>query len=470
MVKVTSIHKKKKVEFIEAINGDFNCVFDCIDEGVVIVNNEGEIVYANPAYEEMFRVSRTTIIGKNIFCVLNDDAMIKAFKQKKKIKGKLNYCINTNQIYVSASPIYEENHFKGVIGIYTDKLPDNEQNHLSKIVPLNQSNGISEIKVNSYFQKIITNSRNMQEALFVAERASKVPSTVLIRGESGTGKELVAKAIYYTSNRKNKPFIRVNCGAIPAALLESELFGHELGAFTGAIKKKIGKFEEANGGTLFLDEIGDMPIDMQVKILRVLQEKEFERVGGNETIKCDVRFLAATHRNLEELVEKEEFREDLYYRLNVISIHIPSLRERIEDINDLCIYFIDKINAKTGREVKGLSKEVKEAFCQYDWPGNVRELENLMESLIVLAEGDIIQLSEIPHYISNIYHVNNYGIKGSSLINTGEKGELPTLEEYEREIIKLALDRHGSFNAAGKALGVTHRTIALKARKYNIVD
>ncbi|MBU5675492.1 sigma 54-interacting transcriptional regulator [Alkaliphilus sp. MSJ-5] len=466
MARVTSITERQKHDNhrIDFLNG---YLFDNMIDGILITDDRGSVIYINDAYEKIFSVSNIAILNRSIFEVKNDEVIINGFKTQKKIIGRLNCSTGRITINIAISPIYKDKKFKGVIGIYREnKLKSNE---VEKVESSFEKNLKAErcINLNCCFENIITDSHIMKSTLLIAQKASMVSSTVLIRGESGTGKGMVAKAIHDSSNRKEAPFIKVNCGAIPPTLLESELFGHEQGSFTGAIKKKIGKFEQANGGTILLDEIGDMPMEMQVKLLRIIQEKEFQRVGGNETIRCDVRILAATNKNLEEQVEKGRFREDLYYRLNVIPVQLPSLRDRKEDIPILCRYFIQKLNKKIGGKIKGLADEVQEAFYHYDWPGNVRELENLMERLIVLSEEEIIQLHEIPTYISQVYNttiVNSMSVGLSTLRN------IPTLEEYEKEIIKVALQRFKSFNAAGKALGVTHKTIAAKARKYNIVE
>jgi len=471
MAKITDINRKLLIHPVELIVKEYSYLFEYMTEGVLIINDKARIVYVNPAYTEIFDVSNEAIMENSIFSKTKDEAVIKAFHQRKNIKGKLNYFVGGRQLIISAAPIYYQDKFQGAIAIYRKEDIINIEQQNTKLLSININEDNNKLpQLNSCFREIITKNRKMQEVLLIAQKASKVSSTILIRGESGTGKELVARAIHNSSPRKNQPFITVNCGAIPETLLESELFGHEQGSFTGAIKRKIGKFEEANGGTIFLDEIGDMPIEMQVKLLRVLQEKEFQRVGGNEVIKCDVRILSATHRNLERFIEEEKFRQDLYYRINVITVELPTLKERREDIELLCNHFIEKINKKIGSNVKALSEEVKTAFLEYNWPGNIRELENLMERLMVLAEDEVIELYEIPSNISKTYQVNQNFIKQSSLVNTGIDGEIYTLEEYEREIIKLALERFGSFNAAGKALGVTHKTIATKARKYKIVD
>ncbi len=313
------------------------------------------------------------------------------------------------------------------------------------------------------FEDLIGDSYNFRNALMVAAKAAETKSTVLIRGESGTGKELVAKAIHMASKRKNKPFISINCPAIPENLMESELFGHEKGSFTGAIYQKIGKIELAHEGTILLDEIGDLDKNMQAKILRFLQEKEFERVGGTQTIKVDVRIIAATNRNLEELVQKGEFREDLYYRLNVVPINLPGLRERKQDIPELVQHFVKKLGLETGKHKKGVSSEALQSLIRYEWPGNIRELENVIERAINLSEHDIIGIHDIP---SNITGKKR---KAQSLINLKEDGSLASFDEYDKEIIRQALEKHKSFNGAGKALGITHKTVAAKARKFGLI-
>ncbi|MFZ5969652.1 MAG: sigma-54 interaction domain-containing protein [Bacillota bacterium] len=467
---VTMIDGKRRVGQKELNNYSYNELFDDIDDGVCIINESGTIAYVNRAYGRLLRISGHSEIGKSIFHTHNDEVILTAYRKKRPIKGSLSVYIGTNHISVAASPIFQNEVFKGVIAIYREESKTSDGSAEDKIITISVPQEGNPQKLDHTFKQIIGKSKVMEKALLVAQKSAKTSSTVLIRGESGTGKELVAQAIHYSSTRTKKPFVKVNCGSIPATLLESELFGHEQGSFTGAVRRKIGKFEQANGGTIFLDEIGDMPVEMQVKLLRVLQEKEFERVGGEETIKCDVRVVAATNRNLEELIEQGAFREDLYYRLNVIPIHLPSLRERKEDIPLLIRYFIEKKNEKLGTEVKGVAPEVETCFCKYDWPGNVRELENLMERLIALTDGEEINLQDIPSYISNLYEFHYHTASEGTLINLNGSGEIATLEEYEREIIKYAIERFGSFNAAGKALGVTHKTIAFKARKYNIVD
>ncbi|MCK8827855.1 sigma 54-interacting transcriptional regulator [Natroniella acetigena] len=286
----------------------------------------------------------------------------------------------------------------------------------------------------------------------------------MVRGESGTGKELVAEAIHYASDRKSEPFIRVNCAAIPPNLIESELFGHQQGVFTGAVNNKIGKFELADGGTIFWDEIGELLSELQVKLLRVLQERSFERVGGVENIEVDIRIITATNRDLEEMVEEGEFREDLYYRLNVIPIILPSLRERKGDIPLLAEHFLTKLAAKLDQRVDSISQAALQLLAEYSWPGNVRELQNIIERAINFTETAQITVDDLPDYLKQGYQGDD------ALVSLQADGEVATWQDYEKEIIKLALEKHRSFNAAGKALGITHKTVTAKARKYGLVD
>jgi len=259
-----------------------------------------------------------------------------------------------------------------------------------------------ELEKAAGFEKIIGKSESIQEIFKAIKAVSKSDSTVLITGESGTGKELVARAIHNQSNRSNKLFVAVNCAAIPESLLESELFGHERGAFTGALDRKLGKFEIANGGTIFLDEISLMPLPMQSKLLRVLQERTIDRIGGTKPVDIDARVIAATNSDLKHEIENKKFRSDLYYRLNVIPIHLPPLRERTDDIPLLIQYFIEKYNKEFGKKISGFDKKAMSAMISYSWPGNIRELENLIERLIVLSDKEVITNDKLPPEISNI--------------------------------------------------------------------
>ncbi|MFN3505763.1 MAG: sigma 54-interacting transcriptional regulator [Caldimicrobium sp.] len=317
-----------------------------------------------------------------------------------------------------------------------------------------------ELKDKYRFQNIIYVSSSMKEVIKTALKIASTKATVLLRGESGTGKELLAKAIHFASNRSDKPFIAINCAAIPESLLEAELFGFEKGAFTGAYTSKKGKFELADGGTLFLDEIGDLPLSLQAKLLRVLQEQSFERLGGTKTIKVDVRIISATNKNLEELVEKGLFREDLYWRLNVVPIYIPPLRERREDIPVLIEHFLKKFNQLYGKQV-AITPEVLEKFLNYSYPGNVRELENLIERLVLLSEEDFIK--NFPPLVET-----NTTFRASILPKSDLSKSLPAeIEAIEKEKILTAL-KECNFNQskAAKVLGLTRRQLNYRLKKY----
>ncbi|MCX8070703.1 MAG: nif-specific transcriptional activator NifA [Thermodesulfovibrionales bacterium] len=308
---------------------------------------------------------------------------------------------------------------------------------------------------------MIGNSDKMQEVFEAIHHVAPSKANVLLRGESGTGKELVAKAIHYMSQRAKGPFVKFNCASIPEGLLESELFGHEKGAFTGAITMRKGKFEIADGGTIFLDEIGDLPLSLQPKILRAIQEKEFERVGGEKTIKVDIRFITATSRNLESLVSQGLFREDLFYRLNVVPIFLPPLRNRKEDIPILIDHFLKSFNRENNKNIT-ISSEALSMLISHDWPGNVRELENTIERLVVMSKGNTINKDDLPINIKeqNIKHKYDHKIKEA----------LPlTIEEIEKTKIVSALVKSGWVQSkAARFLGITPRQIGYKIKKYNI--
>ncbi|MBI1822403.1 MAG: nif-specific transcriptional activator NifA [Nitrospirae bacterium] len=322
-----------------------------------------------------------------------------------------------------------------------------------------------ELKNKYGIKNVVGQSPKMVEVYEAVERVSKSKATVLLRGESGTGKELIAKAIHFASPRAEKPFLKINCGAIPENLLESELFGHEKGAFTGATEMRKGRFEMAHGGTLFLDEIGEMPLNLQVKILRVLQEMKFERLGSSKTISVDVRLVAATHEDLEKSMTDGTFREDLYYRLNVVPIHLPPLRDRKEDIPMLVSFFLKKYNEENGSSIQIDSGAMK-MLMEYNWPGNVRELENTIERMVVMAETNSIQKQDVVKMFMGMPAGGNQGDETPD----ERTGDLPfTVESVERVKIIQALNQCNGIQAkAAKLLGITPRQIGYKIKKYKI--
>ena len=315
-----------------------------------------------------------------------------------------------------------------------------------------------ELKARHRIEGIIGDSGRMVEVISLVHRVAASEATVLIRGESGTGKELIAKAIHYASPRATRPLVRVNCAALPETLLESELFGHEKGSFTGAIASRKGRFELADTGTLFLDEIGDLPLHLQAKLLRVLQEREFERVGSSQPIKVNVRILSATHRDIESLMRAGQFREDLYYRLNVVTILVPPLRERRQDLPLLMDHFLKLFAAKNGKTLRGFSRAARDALLRYDYPGNVRELENLIERAVVLCRSDVIGRGDLPLTLEEAEAPD------------GPQSHLTAaVEGLERRMIKEALKRaEGIQTRAADFLGITERALRYKLKKYGL--
>ncbi len=319
----------------------------------------------------------------------------------------------------------------------------------------------SQIEEKNRFGNIISQNHKMKNIFNVIATVAPTDSTVLIQGETGTGKELVARAIHYSSNRKSKKFVTINCGALPETLLESELFGHERGSFTGAVRQKIGKFEYADGGTVFLDEIGDITHAMQIKLLRFLQEMEFERVGGNSTIGVNVRIICATNKTIMEEVREGRFREDLFYRINVVPINLPSLAERMEDLPLLSLHFLRKCSEKMGKEITSISQDVIDKMMHYSWPGNVRELENMIERAVIMERGNMVTELDLPSSIASPVS------KGINVVSYS----LPEwVDENEKSYLVEILDRfHGNVEKARIKAGIGTKTFYRKLKKYNIV-
>ena len=443
-------------------------IFDPIPVPIILVDKDTRVKMINKIFADFLGYSQKDILGKKVREVDKYSRFPDVFKSKKAEIAWKHRFENGHTAIVHRIPVLDEdgnviygfglilfqdvNEFKDIIE--KNKLLETELSHVKK--------QLQEIHGAKYsWDNIIGSSEKMLQANYMARKASQTTSNVLLLGESGTGKELFAHAIHNGSKRNFHKFVKVNCAAIPAELLESELFGYEEGAFTGAKRGgKIGKFELANGGSIFLDEIGDLPLKMQAKLLRVLQEREIERIGSNKTIPIDVRVIAATNQDLTKLVDEGKFREDLYYRLYVMTIEIPPLRERENDIEDLIRLFINKISGQIGKYVSKISDKAIELIKNHDWPGNVRELENVLERAINLTDGDTILPVHLPAYISQN---KNKAVKQPL---TSLKS---IIEETEKEaIINCLKTTKGNKLKTAKRLNISRSSLYEKIERYGI--
>ncbi|WP_043815275.1 nif-specific transcriptional activator NifA [Desulfarculus baarsii] len=378
-----------------------------------------------------------------------------------KIGQEVIGALSVDRLYADEDSLEEEVRLLGVISSMVAQAVTLRRKSMEERERLLEENKRLQDKLKDRFHpaNIIGNSKVMQDVYDLIGQVSMSDATVLIRGESGTGKELVAHAIHFNSLRGQRPFIRVNCAALPETVIESELFGHEKGAFTGALQQRKGRFELADGGTIFLDEVGDLSPTVQVKLLRVLQEKEFERVGGNQTIKVDVRILTATNRDLEDLAAHGQFRQDLYYRLNVFPIHLPPLCERGSDILLLANHFVEKFSRAAGKDIKRISTPAIDMLMSYHWPGNVRELENCIERAVILSTDDVVHGHHLPPTLQTA--------EASGTVLKGSLQE--SLDNLERELIIEALkNSRGNKAKAARTLGVTERIMGLRVERFGI--
>lgn len=443
---------------VEVSNNEMTTILETTHEGIFAINRNGYIKHSNSIAETLFSTTKGDIIGSHINKFMMGCPALEVIRtgigytENEEIYKRGNSSLH---LIVTAKPFFSNNEVNGVVLSFRD---------ISEAEKLVYKINTRALKYT--FDDILGESDAIRRAKNQALLTARGNSTVLIMGESGTGKEMFAKAIHYASPRAKQPFVSVNCGAIPENLLESELFGYEKGAFTGASEKgKIGKFEMASGGTIFLDEIGDMPLHLQVKILHVLQNMRYERVGGNKTVIVDVRVIAATNKDLEAMIREGTFREDLYYRLSVIPMNIPPLRERKGDIRLLMNYFLEKYKTFMNRKITGFDKDAEQAYLNYDWPGNVRELENAVEYGTNMAFGDVIGLDALPARLLK---------REAPPITIGEM-DLPLTEQirhYEREIILNKLNKHRNDSnvkdVVAKELGLSRATLYRKLAELNI--
>ncbi|SDZ09847.1 PAS domain S-box-containing protein [Proteiniborus ethanoligenes] len=457
---------------LKEIQSMLEAIFHATQEAISVVDQNGINLMINPAYTKVTGLRESDIIGRPASADIaeGESVHMKVLSTKKPVeKARLKVGPNKRDIIANAAPIIVDGELRGSVAILDD---------VSEIIKLTKElkeakQIIRKLEAKYTFDDIVGYNKLIIAAIEKAKIAADTPATVILRGESGTGKELFAHAIHNLSKRKFNQFVRVNCAALSENLLESELFGYEEGAFTGARKGgKIGLFEQASGGTIFLDEIGDISLSTQIKLLRVLQEKEVVRVGGTKPISIDVRIIAATNMNLEEAIKDGRFREDLYYRINVIPIVIPALRQRKDDINILVHHFINIFNQEYGRSILDISDSAIEALKGYDWPGNVRELENIIgRSIINMTHNEnIIQVAHLPK-LNSRYEGDNHEL--DSYIKSNKQYRDITLEEAsieaEKRAIISALNKYNNNKTqAAKVLNISIRTLYYKIEKYNI--
>ena len=459
----------EEIQNVKYICIQLDAIIDNSYDGIYITDGSAKTILVNKAYEEITGVSAQDVIGRHMQEIVNDGIISKSgtlivLKERKPVTIQQTFK-NGKTVLISSNPVFDED---GTISMVVTNVRDitklNElQEKLDKSEEISKRyhSEIESIKSQSLTNmKIITEDIKTKEILQKLKKVAPLNFSVLLLGESGVGKEVFARYLYENSNRKDKYFFKVNCGAIPVNLIESQLFGYEQGSFSGADKNgRMGIFETADGGTVFLDEIGELPLDMQVKFLRVLQENEIVRVGGTKSIPVDVRIIAATNRNLQDMVKKKLFREDLYYRLNVLPFTIPPLRERKGDIEILINHFIGELNKRLGFRKK-LSKEAITSLSKYTWPGNIRELRNVVERIAVMSTSDIIGIDDLPVEVE-------IAMSLPILELSDEKIELDKiLARYENKMMEKAYEKFGNVRDAANSLGMHPSTFVRKRQKY----
>lgn len=442
-------------------------IFDSIGDAIFIDDEHGNALWINKACEDLFKISRSQVLGKNIKELEQDGifnpSVARLVMEQNKEVNLIHQNREGKKILSTGIPLFDE---KGKLSkIITTSRDVTElytlQNRLEDaMLTLDELKARGKVE----YGRIIANNPAMNQVLQLAERLADVDTTVLITGESGVGKGVIARLIHENGKRAHAPFVKINCGAIPENLIESELFGYESGAFTGSrAQGKTGLFEEAGGGTIFLDEVTELPFNLQVKLLQVIQEREIKRVGGVKTIRVDVRIISATNRDLEQMVNQGTFREDLYYRLNVVPINVPPLRERPEDVIPMIRYFLNKNNQKL-QEHKTIDSNAMAILIRYPWPGNVRELENIIERLVITTRKDTILPENLPGFLlESAVALPNYGT-----ILDSEENLREALELAERTIFERAYAKYHSTRKIAGALGISQPTVVRRLAKYKI--
>ncbi|WP_426350380.1 sigma-54 interaction domain-containing protein [Alloiococcus sp. CFN-8] len=452
-------------------NKYFNLIENVIEtsyDGIYITDGCANTILVNSSYERITGLKKQEVIGYNMKELVSSGKISKSVTllvlEHRKTKTLYQKFNTGKSALVTGTPFFDSNNEIQLVVTNVRDITDIESLE-EKIIETNNRNLkyrelIEELKMQiAENEEIIADDENSLSLLLMAKRVAKVDSTIMLYGETGTGKDVLAKYIYNNSLRSSKPFIKINCGAIPETLIESEFFGYSYGAFTGALKGgKAGIFETADKGTLFLDEIGELPLNMQVKLLRVLQDGEITRIGEHNSIKVDVRIIGATNRNLYEMVEKKFFREDLFYRLNVIPLSVSPLRERLGSIMPLAEYFLKSFNLRYGAN-KIFSRRLKKYLYEYNWPGNIRELQNLIERLTITSSEDVIDIMDLPEHIIRYvdFHIKD---------NMYDKKLYDALECLEKEMILKAYDKYHNVRDAARELGIDPSTFVRKRKKY----
>jgi len=458
-----------EIEYVKDLNKDLNAILSSIYDEILVVNHKGELIrYSENIIPGFWNVDLKELLGKSILEFENQGlftpSVTKLVLEKKKKVSIVQETINGRKVLAVGNPVFDENMEIDRIIIASRDITETSRlkTELKEMKKISEQykKELEDIKSkDSFVKKLIYCSPKMEQIINQAKKIADFSSTVLLHGESGVGKEVIAQAIHQLGNRSSKPFLKLNCGAIPENLLESELFGYIKGAFTGADQNKDGYFKQADEGVLFLDEIGEMPLHLQVKLLRVLQEQEVIPVGSTKPIKVNVQIIAATNKRLEKMVEERTFREDLYYRLNVIPLNIPPLRERIEDISLLAFHFLQQLNEKYNKSFH-LTPDAINVLEFYSWPGNVRELQNIIERLVVSAEDQIINAEDVNQFLPNSYDFNKSKPVINKVIPLQE-----AIDYVEEQLIVLAMKQYKTTTKAAQVLGISQSSVSRKYQK-----
>lgn len=460
---MTVIEEKEHLVEIKRLKSELDAVFDSVQEAIEVADPEGKITYVNPAFTRVTGIPARERVGRNIFDVSPNGALARALRTHQPVFGhRSRVGGSTAEVVSNSAPIVVDGRMEGAVVVFQPlndiyKLWEQLQKSTSIIEDLNDR--IGQISGSNYtFDDIIGSHPDFERVVNLARKAAILDSAVLVLGESGTGKELFVHAIHSASRRHKQPLVKVSCASIPPTLLESELFGQEKESSTG--KTKLGKLELAQGGTIFLDEIGDVSLNTQAKLQRVLQDGEFQRLGSSEVIKANVRVVAASNRNLKEMVQRGEFRQDLYYRINVVELRIPPLRQHPEDISAYVQHLVASLKRKLGKRIKGVTSEAEELLKAYNWPGNIRELQNVLERAMVTAEDEIITFQ----------HLNPL-VEQPRTLGGLHLGDIMPLSEMENILIRQALSRYGDSvegkKKAAQALNISLATLYNKIKNLS---